>query len=355
MIWDTTMACASLSRALRRGTRVPTLILAVALLLRAPGEAHADAPVRAFLDFRAPTSSACARGSSLAHEVESRLGREVFVDTEDHADVTVLVEISEGEGDRRVVVVLLGSSGQRAGRRELTSQDPSCRDLLRPLALVVALTVDFDREEVRIRLPPPEPEPDLEPREPEPEAVPVRPAPPSPGPRIPGARSTAGALVTAGAVPGWQFGGRAALAARLHPRLELELEGVYLGEGSHQEGSLQARVRAFAFGIGACVPSVSGRRTELLACAGFRFGRSRAGGEGFDISREGESLLLELPLRAELRVHIGGPLELSAGLGFAVGMVAGDVVYDSPAGVQTLWSPWPVHPFAQLALVLIAD
>jgi hypothetical protein len=128
----------------------------------------------------------CVSTQELARDVETRLGRSVFVSAA-QADLSVegRIEPAHGKPGWHAVVVLRDAKGVTLGTREISRDAASCEAMREPLALVVALMIDPDASAA----PPPPPSPPA--AAPPPQTIVVEkqvpvyvavPAPPAPSP-----------------------------------------------------------------------------------------------------------------------------------------------------------------------------
>jgi hypothetical protein len=164
----------------------------------------------------------CVSTQDLARDVETRLGRSVFVSAA-QADLSVegRIEPAHGKTGWHAVVVLRDAKGVTLGTRDLARDAASCDVMREPLALVVALMIDPDASTA----PPPPPAPPPTAPAPSPQTivvekqVPVYVAVPAPAPSPP-------------SEPTWHIDVGASLAASvgLLPHLEPGLAGSALLE-----------------------------------------------------------------------------------------------------------------------------
>jgi hypothetical protein len=138
-------------------------------------------------------ADACVSTQDLARDVETRLGRAVFVSAA-QADLSVegRIEPAKRRPGWHAVLVLRDASGATLGTREITRTEPSCDSMREPVALVVALMIDPDAESPPSSQPAPQPPPPPQPTPtapapiviekpvPVPVYVPVAPAPEAP-------------------------------------------------------------------------------------------------------------------------------------------------------------------------------
>ena len=118
--------------------------------------AHAAPRTSSLSWVRLAGADACVSTQDLARDVETRLGRSVFVSPA-QADLSVegRIEPAHGKPGWHAVVVLRDAKGVTLGTRELARDAASCDAMREPLALVVALMIDPDASTA----PPPPPTP----------------------------------------------------------------------------------------------------------------------------------------------------------------------------------------------------
>jgi hypothetical protein len=300
----------------------------------------------------------CPDRESLVKQVTVRLGFDPFTGGEGGR---VRCEIVGADGGLRSRIETWDGAGRPTGTRSLTSQRNDCDDLVPALVLVVALASGHPlppqprAEEppvvptrvapapVRAAVPssPPPPSPALPPPPPpppRPTAPPARPPitagpplvaqvtparetapnpvarasapPPPPSAAPPGMPVSllvgAGALGTAGALPGPSWGALVTVGAR-RGAASLALQGRYDAPATQTvEGG---RIRVWALSL-AAVPCLHGG--PFAACALVGAGMIRGSGEGVPGARTGADLWAVLGLRAAYAVPLGGTLSLMA-------------------------------------------
>ena len=103
---------------------------------------------------RLENADTCVSQAELELMVESRLGRGVFTPTESESDIEVAGSIqSEAQGGWKATLVLLRSTGEVGGVREISVPGGACSDLSESVALVLSLMVDMPSPRTLIRLP----------------------------------------------------------------------------------------------------------------------------------------------------------------------------------------------------------
>ncbi len=126
-----------------RAPRLATLATLTGLF--AASVAHAAPRTSSLSWVRLAGADACVSTQDLARDVETRLGRSVFVSPA-RADLSVegRIEPAHGKPGWHAVIVLRDAKGVTLGTRELARDAASCDAMREPLALVVALMIDPD-------------------------------------------------------------------------------------------------------------------------------------------------------------------------------------------------------------------
>jgi hypothetical protein len=133
---------AALAAACVGGAALPSAALAA----EATAENLPPPPARVYLDYRRDAAAqTCISAAQLTAEVESRLGRHVFVPQAD-AELTARVVARRSGGHYRVEVRLFDRRQRRLGERELDTRARHCSALDDSLALVLSLAADMPRE-----------------------------------------------------------------------------------------------------------------------------------------------------------------------------------------------------------------
>ena len=103
--------------------------------------------------------------------------------------------------------------------------------------------------------------------------------------------------------------------------------------------------------LAACPLHVARWGFDLAPCAGVQIGALRAGGFGFDLSRQQEQLVLDATLGADLRRRLVGPLFAAAYVEMIVPLVRDRFFYLTAGGVKNeVFRMSPVAGSANLAL-----
>jgi hypothetical protein len=123
-----------------------TILIGV-LALFLPQFSRAAAPKTVHLLLRQQGTEACITSLSLENAVEQRLNRHVFVEN-GAPDLRVTIDVIETTDQAQVDISLTAGTGQDLGHRSLVSPRGDCRQLSDSLALVLALMIDLNRDEI---------------------------------------------------------------------------------------------------------------------------------------------------------------------------------------------------------------
>jgi hypothetical protein len=236
--------------------------------------------------------------------------------------------------------------GTEIGARELDSARPDCHALDETVALVIALMIDPDANEVSPRPPAPAPDPPPPEREIVHERVIVheveRPPPPAPPSRLLVDAYAAGTLAF-GRVPGTDPG--LALAVQIGPRhLPVELALGTIPSGTLRSGDVSASYWLLEAGLTICpaVPLRADSRStapgsvELGGCAGARIGNVRVRGDGFAPNAEVDRPLLDAAVGPRALVVLAPPVFAIAGVTAVVPFVRQRTTYTASDGSTQL-------------------
>lgn len=260
-------------------------------------------------------ASTCSDGERLAHLVEERLGRAVFV-ARDAADVTV-----RGRFERTVTgfraVLDLSRGNETLGERVLDTSSSTCAELDAPVALVLAVAIEsVTVKRVEVKLPSPA-QTSSEPR-------PRRASPPPKSTPVPKGAAWRAELAAGGAFalgplpkPAWGFTvqGFVAPPSFVPVRGDVRIWLPRDAEVPARPGG-GASFSAWQAGLAVCplfLPAAGG--FELAACAGGTAGMLSAASHDLDRNAEARGMLLgtELQARATLARGRARPwLELGA-------------------------------------------
>jgi hypothetical protein len=220
-----------------------------------------------------PGADACVSTQDLARQVESRLGRAVFVSAS-LADVSVEGHIEpspDGLAHRgfRAVITLRDAKGALLGTRELARPEASCDGMREPLALVIAVMIDPDAALApKPTQPPSAPAPLPEPPPPMVIEKPVYITVPTPAPKpVWHIDVGAAAATTLGLVPAPNLG--VAASGLLDPPGLFPLEGfgaAWFDDTVHGGGSSASFILAY-IGGGLCPLHHTSGRFRLYGCA----------------------------------------------------------------------------------------
>jgi hypothetical protein len=350
------------------GRRAAGIALLASLTL-APSAQAAPPPRPVALSWsRLPGAETCRDARALAQAVEQRLGHPVFVaPTQAAWTIEGRIEHRSAPDAWRATISIEDEHGALLGTRELTSEAPHCEALDEQLTLVVALMIDPDAA----LLPPPPASPSPPPTLPSPAPPPTLPLPspsPSPSPTLPpvpapvppplppprpstifGARL--GPALSLGLLPTLGLG--AELRGHLRPPgwPTLEIGAAVWAPREVSNGLFGATFSlAHAF-LAACPLQVARWGFDLAPCAGVQLGALRAGGFGFDLSRQQEQIVFDATLGADLRRRLVGPLFAAAYVEMIVPVVRDRFFYLTAGGVKNeVFRLSPVAGSANLSL-----
>lgn len=326
---------------MQRCLALASLVVAFALGL-APVP-HACAQLRGELELEGLD---CVDAASLESRVAAYLRRPAFTPP---PDIRLELNITESSGGLRADLVMRRLDGQERGRRVLLAPRERCATLGREIALVVALLLESERQEVVLTVPATESEPVAEP-----------PRPPPPGSarrshreRPPLRVATSGQILGIASVdllPGVVAGVRGAVALDVGhaPRLTglLELHATAAsGDGPRLDGLLAVA------GALVCPALFARSAVRLDLCAGLSAGVFVAQPRGLDstpsILRGYTDLRLELGISWALTRSIGLRFELGA----MAPITRQRFVYGTAEGLAVLHESAPLVPRASLGLI----
>jgi hypothetical protein len=353
------------------GRRSGWIALLASLSLALPAQA-APPPRPVSLSWsRLPGAETCRDARALAQAVEQRLGHPVFVaPTQAAWTIEGRIEHRSAPDAWRATISIEDEHGALLGTRELTSESPHCEALDEQLTLVVALMIDPDAALLpppspsppspspspapppTLPLPSPSPSPTLPPA---PVPAPAPPLPPLPPPRPPTPSTTFGARLgptfSLGLLPTLGLG--AELRGHLRPPgwPTLEIGAAVWAPREVSNGLFGATFSlAHAF-LAACPLQVARWGFDLAPCAGVQLGALRAGGFGFDLSRQQEQIVFDATLGADLRRRLVGPLFAAAYVEMIVPVVRDRFFYLTAGGVKNeVFRLSPVAGSANLSL-----
>ncbi len=297
---------------------------------------------------RAPTATlqvesapGCPDAARLIEAVETRLCRDVFVETPP-STFAVLVRF-EDDGEHALAhVELRERTGASLGRRTLYAERQSCASLLRPVALAVALLVDSPQNESVITLPPEPP--------PAPTAIEA-----SSRERI---EETTwhidvelGAAANLGAYGPLSIGGTFAAGVHAPELIELRARAQLT---SSEAGISPERVAIVAFGgsLDVCLGDDLSPDVALGACAGASVFLVRGSGRGLLMVRSVELTNIALEATARLRVRLHQALWASLEVGAEIPLLRARFAYLAEGEIQSAWEPWPIAPLVRIGLLI---
>lgn len=202
--------------------------------------AFATEPRRVRLDYERGATQ-CGDARELSDAVAADLGYAPFAPD---ARETLRVRIGASAAELTATIELFDARGSSAGRRELSSPERDCRELMAALALAVSIAIDPVHSG---KEPEPEPQPAPEPEAPKPAPKPktpkARPPPPQPKPQPSNLHLSlaGGALLATGTAPAQAIGFFGYAGARW-PSVSFGIEGRadLPAEKSEPQGSASA-------------------------------------------------------------------------------------------------------------------
>jgi hypothetical protein len=330
----------------------PLVLAAVASVLGA-GRARAEGKRTSSLAWvRLEGADECIAATALAHAVEERLARKVFVSASD-ADITVEGSIGPARPSGfHASLRVIGRSGEILGTREVDTRAARCDAIDTRLALVVSMLIDPDAENAPEPPAAPPPAPTVVERVVERErVVVVREAPAAPPPAPWTFELTAGGAGTLGLQPGVGAALGAALVV-LPPRFW----GIFVGGALAQTSSVDAErgaqiEAALAYGAAGLCPLAATRgRLHVLGCAGALVGGLRSRGVGFETGYAASSLTAGPLLHGRITVEVVGPVIASLGLGLTAPVARAELRYATPTGESTVFRTSPVAAAGELGV-----
>lgn len=329
---------------------VAVVVAHAAIVLGAPS-ASADEPRRRTSSLswvRLDGAERCVSTQALAHAVEQRLERRVFVSASE-GDISVEGHVSRTDSPPgwHAVVSVRDARGATVGVREIDSRDPSCDELRDRVAFVLSVMIDSEAPGS------PEPVP-LAPRiivQKETVYVPVEPAPPSEWSVAAGA----GAAVGVGLLPAASFGVTASVVV-LPPRFWAILaSGSYwLDQSLDAERGARVHVALAHAGLGLCPLTVTRPRFVSRACVGAQIGSLGVRGVGFDAATADERLVVQAQLQGQFGLRLVGPLLASVAVSILVPITKSELFYRAADGShRELFRGSPVAAAGDLGLALV--
>jgi hypothetical protein len=334
---------------LRKPPLFTCLILSATLLGGAPARAEGKR-TSSLAWVRLDGAEGCVAAPSLAHAVETRLGRKVFVSPAD-ADITVEGSIGRAQPvGFRAVLKVSARDGTILGTREVETRAAKCDAIDEKLALVVSVLIDPDGTgpAPEAEAPAPPPAPVVVERE---RVVVVHedsPAPPPPPWRFELTLGVAGAL---GLQPdvGFAFAPSVVVAP---PRFWAFVIGGGIAAPTSAAAERGATIDAsLAYGVLALCPLAAERgRLHAIACAGGLVGELRGHGNGFDTTASTDSLTAGPLVLGRFTVELVGPLVASLATSLVVPLARAELAYSTPLGESTAFKTSQVAGTAELGL-----
>jgi hypothetical protein len=292
---------------------------------------------------RLPGAESCVDPQTLAVGIERRLGRAVLVSAPE-ADVFVEASVGpEGSGVGWEVRIALVSKGEVLGRRELKSQEESCRAVCEQAELVIALMID---PEAALR----------QPRESR-EAAPLAPSGSAVADRVSAAESwrwrmTIGMPLALGFVPGPATALMLRTGVKAPDLPMLNLHGAYwFGRDVQHEDGTGVAVSLVSSGVSVCPFDLSRQSIGGALCGGLEGGVLRVQGVGFDLKQSEERYLFNATLHVIGTYRVWKPWIAEMGAGLAVPIVRDRFLGIEPDGsLRELFRMAPVSGWIHAAV-----
>lgn len=324
-----------------------------AAILIAPGAAAATGAKTSSLSWvRLPGAERCVATQPLARAVEERLGRSVFVSAS-AAEVSVEARAEPVAKGFRATVFLRDARGE-LGKREISSEGPSCDGLTEPLAIVIAVMIDPDAV-LGPKPAPPSPVPPAEPSErvivrveTERVLVPVE----APSPPHLRADLGAGGRLAFGVVPGTGIGVSASALFVPARFVGIEVHASWLAPSGVDTALGGAVDFSHAnVGLGICPIVVGEGRFLFWSCGLGELGGLFARPTGLDRTVNEVRATFALGLGARASFQIAGPFALRAGISSAVPLLRPPFeVTDADGGAHEVFRQSPVTASADFGV-----
>jgi hypothetical protein len=318
------------------------------VVLRSARADEVGREVTAHFAWRAPPG--CVNDRTLVESVEKLLKRRVFV-AADQADVQIEGAAEpRAEGGWSAKIEMRARDGRSLGVRSIVSDGSDCRRVEGPLAVVLALLVDFERREIELEIPAPPAEPT--PLPPPAESKAISPserehAAPAPPADVVRGATAFGAAAAWGMVPGLAFGlvARGELETVERWAVALEL-GVWPGH-RHADAGRGGEFSAWTGSVLACPDLVSAGRFRGRACGGITAGSISGTGMGLVEVESPNRLYFDAGARAGVTLRVFGPFALAAELGAAVPLARPRFFYERADGSEvTVYRVAAIVPLA---------
>lgn len=330
---------------------IAIVVAAQATSALCPSNAGAEEPHRRTSSLswvRLEGAERCVSTQALAHAVEDRLERKVFVSASE-GDLSVEGHVSPTQSPPgwHAVVSVRDAKGAILGIREVDSRDPSCDELHERLAFVLSVMIDAEAPRVPGLSPP---APQVVVRK-ETVYVAVEPKPPSEWSISAGAGVAAGV----GLLPRGSVGVTASVVIAPPRFWAFVASGSYWNEQSLEaERGARAEVALAHAGLGTCPLAIVRRRFVSRACAGAQVGSLQVRGVGFDSANADERLVVMVQLQGLFGVRVVGPLLATVGLSILVPLAKSELFYRVADGSQRqLFRGSPVAAAGDLGLALV--
>ncbi len=327
------------------------IALVGAAIVLGPAVARAESRTSSLSWVRMPGADSCVATQDLARDVETRLGRAVFVSAA-QADVSVEghIEPNRGGPGFHAVVSLRDAKGALLGTRELT-KNAACDEMRAPLALVIAVMIDPDAALKPKQDPPPLPPPEptvivkektvfvevpakpLETPRPETPTPPPAPKPAKPTWETEIDLSFASSVgLLPGAGPG--VGLSAIILPPRGPAFSID-STYFFGTDASADRGAKGTFTAGLGALGVCPLALRRDAFSFFACAALGLGSEDVKTAGFDTQLGTQSRIILVP-SLDLRgsVRIVGALRASLSLSALFPVMRDSFVYERADGSQ---------------------
>jgi hypothetical protein len=339
------IARAALAAAGFAGAGLPPAALATEATAASPS----PPPARVYLDYRRdPSARTCISAAQLAADVESRLGRPVFVPPAG-AELTARVVARRAGGRFVVDVRLFDRRERRLGQRELSTRARHCSALDDSLALVLSLAADMPREpEVPDGTGNPEQAADVARGSNEsglgsrslgtPLAIPETSYAPRAGVQV---RPSLGVAALAGPLPSLAPGLELGVELRMHELWPVAIRGSAWAGQRHELEAIGggARFSALALAFSVCPYQVALGGFEASVCAEQWLGRVQADGFGVGEAQRTTRWLLAFGAGAALTRELG-PVFVSASAELLVPVLRRRYLFTDVTDITLYEEPW---------------
>lgn len=287
---------------------------------------------------RLPGAESCIDGASLEASINSRWRRQVFVENR-AAALVVEGKVGRSAPDRwSASIEMRRADGASLGSRELVTRAPDCSALDDSVALALGIMLDMTKkrlvEERALRAEAEAAETPGAGKAPVADGPAITIPPETAAPRAPWhVEPSFSAQVAVGVLPGFAFGGRAAVGVIPPNLFRFELAAsLYLPHDAAQDQPA-ARFSAWSAELSAFPFAVLADSLRFDVGGGLRFLALRAEGAGLDLNDVASETVVTLGPRAALAWRFAGHFEAIVGAGAEVALSRYRFVYRDSRGV----------------------